>query len=139
MMKTEITYKTSTLVITNLKSSEEEKGANLVITEGGETENKSIIEVRRGKNKSIIAVFWSHFSDDANLCIHLSEDENILFVGGGSLSAVVDTSKLKTLDINYPDLFWGWVIVTDDIPGWFPVNLQCYSGIRKALQLPPLQ
>lgn len=108
MMKTEISYKKTTLKITSLKSSEKEKEADLVITEEGKTTNKSIIEFRRDKKKSIIVVFWSHFSSDASLCIHLSEDENVLFIGGGNVSAVVDTSNLKILDINYPDLFWGW-------------------------------
>ena len=107
-MKTEITYKSAVLAITNLKSAEEEKGADLVIAEMGETTNKSVIEFRSGKNKSVIVVFWSHFSDDASLCVHFSEDENILFLGGGNVSAVVNMSSLDIIDINYPDLFLAW-------------------------------
>jgi hypothetical protein len=138
MMKTEITYKSAILIVTNLKSSEEENGAGLVITEEGETTNKSIIDFRRGKNKSIIIVFWSHFSDDASLCVYLSEDENVLFAGGGSVSAVVDTSNLEILDINYPDLFWGWEYIADHVLELGELECRLYTPDGKCIGEAPV-
>ena len=114
-MNTEVTYKHGTVRVAHTRSSEPEPTADLVISEEGETGYKSLVQLYLNGKQSTVAFLWSHFSDDASFCLHYSEENEVLFLGGGSVSAVVDTSTLRLIDINYPMLFWRWELIKDHI------------------------
>ena len=114
-MKTEITYQYSSIVVNSTQSSAPEPNADFTISEPGETDNKSLLQVTINDVKTIIAIYWSHCDEGASLSFHWVEDQNMLFIGAGSISAVLNLDTLTIIDINYPDLFWGWECIGENI------------------------
>ena len=89
-MKTAVTYNNAVIAVQTIESSAQEKNADFVVSELGETTCKSMVEIRIEGEKVVVVVFWSHFSEDAALCFHWSDEDKILFVGAGGVSAVIN-------------------------------------------------
>ena len=108
-----IIYKNAVFNIKTLHSSVKEKVADLEIYESENTSLRSIIQARIGSKDIKTVIYWSHFSDDADVSIHWSEAENVLFVGGGGVSAAIDLKNNEIIGINYPVLFWNWECINE--------------------------
>jgi len=111
----EIVFKNAVINIETYTSSSHEEKADIVISDENEPDKKSIIEVRIGSSKCLIAFFWSHFSHSTNVSLHWAEETSVLFIGAGTLSAVINPISKTLIDIQYPELFWSWECIKDYI------------------------
>jgi len=123
----ELVFNHSVLKVKTISSITHESVADIVISEENDFDRKTIIEIRVGKKLTCIVLFWSHFSDDAEPSLHWNEDNQVLFVGAGYVSAVVNVSTKSLIDINYPDLFWGWECINNNILELCELDCRLYS------------
>lgn len=114
-MKTEITYSGSKITVHTILSETQDLNADLIVSEFGSTNRKSRISIQLNGKTIEILFHWSHFSDEANLCIHWEENNQLLFLGGGGVSAVIDPINITIKHCNYPTLFWGWELINGHI------------------------
>ena len=130
----DITYKNVALRIKTIESSVKDQ-ADIVISEASEeTKYKTIINVT-GEFKLTIAVYWWHFSDEVDIAIHFSESKNILFVGAGRVSGVINLKTGQLVDINFPDLFWAWECINDHVLELGELECRLYSSNGKLIGL----
>jgi len=109
-MKNEIIYSNARIVIETISSEVKDSDADIVISESGKINKKSRIVVHFGETKLTILFMWSHYSSESGVCIHYQEEQSLLFLGGGSLSAVLNLKSKKILHCNFPMLFWNFGI-----------------------------
>ena len=110
-----VVYKNSEFKLRTTDSIANEANADLVLSDENEINTKTIFEIRYDSKKIILVVFWDSSYLGSEICFHWSEENQVLFIGAGTLSAVVDVKTLELLDINYPSLFWGWKALGDNI------------------------
>jgi len=137
-MKTEFTFKSASITVNTTNSSTAEKNSDFLISEQGAVTNKSVVIIKTKRGESTITVLWSHFSEDASLCIHWSEINQTLFIGGGCVSAVINIEKQEIIDINYPELFWAWEFVGDYILELGELDCRLYSESGKLIGEAPV-
>ena len=123
----EFVFNHSVIKVKTITSIAPESSADIVISEEKDFDRKTIIEIREGNKLTCIVLFWSHFSDDAEPSLHWSEDNQVLFVGAGYVSAIVNVSTQSLIDINYPDLFWGWECINNNILELCELDCRLYS------------
>jgi len=123
----EVVFNNSAIKIKTIISTASESNADLVISEEKGAERKSVLEIREKDSVFTLALFWSHFSDDAQPSIYWNEEGRILFVGAGYVSAVVNVATRELIDINYPDLFWGWEFIYGNILELGELDCRLYS------------
>lgn len=111
----ELVFNNSVIKVKTIISDAPENDADIVISEEKGFDRKTIIEIREGSSKVCLVLFWSHFSENAEPSLHWNESNQILFIGAGYVSAVVNISTKEIIDINYPDLFWGWKCINNNI------------------------
>ena len=130
-MKNEIIYSGARIVIETVLSSVQNTDADIVLLEAGETNRKSRIIVNINGAKLEILFIWSRFgfSDDVGICIHFQENSNLLFLGGGSLSAVINLKTKEILHYNFPMLFWNWEILGDHILELGEIECRLYNSV----------
>ncbi|MBC3872218.1 hypothetical protein [Undibacterium flavidum] len=114
-MKTEISYSSSKITVHTILSETQDSNADLIVSECGSTNRKSRISIQINGKIIEILFLWSHFSDEASLCILWEENSQLLFLGGGSVSAVVDPINKIIKHCNYPMLFWSWELIGQHI------------------------
>lgn len=129
----EVVYSKSFIKITTVSSITPEKNPDVTISEQNETSLKTLFKIIIGEQKHLIEVLWSHFSSDAAINFHWNENDLILFVGGGCVSAVIDVASNKVIDINYPDLFWGWKIHNSNILELGELECRLFSPTGKCI------
>jgi len=129
----EFVFSNSVIKVKTILSTAPESGADIIISEERNFDRKSIVEVREGNSITRVVLFWSHFSDDALPSLHWSEARRVLFIGAGCVSAVVDISKTDLININYPDLFWGWECVENNILEMCELDCRLYSPSGKLI------
>jgi hypothetical protein len=126
-----IRYKKSGISITTTLSSIPEKNADFTITDSRDTTRKSILRVGFDGKNVTVQILWSHFSDDVDIGFHWSEESKVLFVGAGSVSAVLNLDTMDIIDINYPVLFWQWKYINDHILELGELECRLYSTSGK--------
>lgn len=127
-----ITYNNIVLSIKTIESTAKER-ADIVVSEAGsKTKYRTLISIN-GEFERTIAIYWSHFSPDADVSIHLAESTNILFVGAGSVSSVINLETKEVIEIHYPDLFWGWECVNNHILELGELECRLYSSVGKLI------
>jgi hypothetical protein len=110
-----IVYKNIEFKIRTFDSIETENNADLVVTDENEITKKTIFEIVFEGKQIVLVVFWDGSYSGSEICFHWAEESKFLFVGAGTLSAVVNISTLELVDINYPFLFWSWETLGDNI------------------------
>ena len=123
----EFVFNNSTIKTKTILSTAPENGADIVISEEKNFDRKTIIEIRERDSVTCIVLHWSHFSEDVEPSLFWSEDKRILFVGAGYVSAVVNVASKSLIDINYPDLFWGWECLNNNILELCELDCRLYS------------
>ena len=110
----DITFNNCSLNVQTIASSEQSR-ADIVISEASDyISAKSTIKIT-GQYSLTICIFWQRFTAANDISIYFAEKENVLFVGVGCVSAVINIATKQILDINYPDLFWSWECVGEHI------------------------
>ena len=110
-----IVYKNAEFKVRTIDSIAAECNADLVLSDENETTKKTIFEIDFESRKIVLVVFWDGSYSGTEICFHWAEESKVLFIGAGTLSAVVNISTLELIDINYPDLFWSWKAHGDNI------------------------
>jgi hypothetical protein len=110
-----IVYKNADFKIKTIESTMAESNADLVLTDENEITKKTIFEIDLKSRQIVIVIFWDGSYSGSDICFHWAEESEFLFIGAGSLSAIVNTSTLELVDINYPFLFWDWETLGDNI------------------------
>ncbi|XQF93735.1 hypothetical protein ACOBV9_08740 [Pseudoalteromonas espejiana] len=123
----EFVFNYSTIKTKTINSTAAESDVDIVISEENNFDRKTIIEITEDGTVTCVVLFWSHFSDDAEPSLFWIEDERILFLGAGYVSAVVNIATKDVIDINYPDLFWGWESINGNILELGELNCRLYS------------
>ena len=110
-----ILYENIEFKIRTLDSIEPENNADLVVSDENEITKKTIFEIDFEGRQIVFVIFWDDSYSGTEVCFHWAEESKVLFIGAGTLSAVVNISTLELIDINYPDLFWSWKTLGDNI------------------------
>ena len=126
-MKNEIIYSSARIVIETISSEVKDSDADIVISESGQINKKSRIVVYFGETKLTILFMWNHYSPESGVCVHYQEKQSLLFLGGGSLSAVLNLKSKEILHCNFPMLFWNWEIVEGNILELGELECRLYS------------
>ena len=127
-MKNKVTYPNSSIEIKTIKSESKEKFVNFEVSQEGQTEYKSILSVSTRNENFIIAMYWSHFSDESEINFFWTEETQTLFLGAGSVSAVINLKEKTLKDINYPMLFWSWVVFGEHVLELGETECRVYSA-----------
>jgi hypothetical protein len=110
-----IVYKNAEFKIRTIESIIAESNADLVLSDENEITKKTIFEIDLKSRKIVVVVFWDGSYSGSKISFHWAEESEFLFIGAGSLSAVVNINTLELVDINYPFLFWSWEVLGDNI------------------------
>jgi hypothetical protein len=126
-MKSKITYPNSSIEINTIESESKEKSVDFEVSQEGQTKYKTILSVSTRNEKFIIAMFWYHFSEDADINYFWIEETQTLFLGAGSVSAVINLKENIIKDINYPMLFWSWKAIEEYVLELGETECRVYS------------
>ena len=110
-----IVYKNAEFKIRTIDSIAAENNADLVLSDENKTTKKTTFEIDLEGKQIVLVIFWDGSYSGTEICFHWTEENKVLFIGAGTLSAVVNISNMELIDINYPDLFWGWEALGDKI------------------------
>ncbi|MDP2576007.1 hypothetical protein Q8W40_27780 [Vibrio penaeicida] len=112
--------------------------ADITISEEIGFDRRTTVEITEGNSVTRIALLWSHFSSTAEASLHWNEGSHVLFLGAGSVSAVIDILNKCILDINYPELFWGWKHLKGNILELGELDCRLYTSSGQIIGQAPV-